>query len=452
MTTASSLFVPRSQADATRANAKPERDRFVDTLRAIATIAVVCGHSLVIGFWRTDGSINGGNLLETVPGFRLLTWLFQVVPLFFVLTGYANAAAWDAGSRSRGDGAVWITSRLRPIALALAVPMLVGAIVAAVGRVFDAEAIVGRALWLSSIQIWFLAVFVIVTVLSPIGLRSGASQRLQLGALLAAALAVDMVRLLVWEGAAPMNFVFVWMACHQFGVAWRRGELAASTRKQAIRALIVCATMVLLVAGPYSLSLVHIGGRARSNNYPPTVLLALIAMGQVFGALALRARVERLAAGPFGAVLARVNANGMTIYLWHLAAISLAGVASLYVPVLQQIPGSLSWWATRPLAFALLFLFLAPITMVAGRGERRVLRKAATGSAVGVAVVRTHAVGSTPRVRSAARASVAATATLVATIQLCNWGMGDASAPMGVRWVALAALGIALVASRSRRR
>ena len=451
MKTESSLFVPRSQADTTRSNAKPERDQFVDTLRAIATIAVVCGHSLVIGFWRTDGSIGGGNLLETVPGFRLLTWLFQVVPLFFVLSGYANAAAWETGSRCRADGSAWITSRLRPIALALAVPMLVGAMVAAVGRFFDAEAIVGRALWLSSIQIWFLAVFVIVTVLSPIGLRSSASLRLQLGALLAAALAVDMVRFMVWEAVAPMNFVFVWMACHQFGVAWRRGELAGSTRRQAVRALIVCATMVLLVAGPYSLSLVHIGGRARSNNYPPTVLLALIAMGQVFGALALRTRIERVASGRLGAVLARVNANGMTIYLWHLAAISLAGVASLYVPRLQQIPGSLAWWATRPLAFVLLFLCLGPIVMLAGRGERRMLMNAATKSR-SVAVERPHAVDRTRPGRAAARASVAAAATLAATIQLCNWGMADASAPMGVRWFALSALAVALLASRPRRR
>lgn len=433
----------------------PGRDPFVDTLRALATLAVVCGHALVIGFWRENGSITGANLLESVPGFRLLTWLFQVVPLFFVLSGYSNAAAWDGKTRTRGDGSAWIISRLRPIGLALSVPILLGAVVAGLGRVFGAEATVGQALWLSSIQIWFLAVFVIVTLLSPMGLRSRVSAPTQIAALLVGAVVIDMVRFFVWEGAAPVNFMFVWMACHQFGVAWRRGELAASLRQQALRALMVFGAMALLVAGPYSLSLVHIAGRDRSNNYPPTVLLALIAMGQVFGALALRERIEKLAAGRgVGVVLARVNANGMTIYLWHLAAIALAGLASLWIPVLQQTSGSVAWWATRPIALALLVLFLVPITMLAGRGERRVMAKATLGSdRVGGGVERPPvALAGTARLSAAGRATVVAGATLFTTMQVCNWGMADATAPMGVRWTAIGGLAVALVAARVPRR
>jgi hypothetical protein len=425
---------------------KTGRDPFVDMLRAMATITVVCGHALVIGFWRKNGTIAGGNLLETVPGFRLLTWLFQVVPLFFVLSGYANAAAWDGKPRTHGDGSAWIMSRLRPIALALSVPMLLGAVIAAVGRVLGAEAIVGQALWLSSIQIWFLAVFVIVTLLSPLGLRSRMSASTQIAGLLLGAVVVDMVRFFVWTGAAPLNFVFVWMACHQFGVAWRRGALHAPARNQAIRALMVFGAMVVLVAGPYSLSLVQISGRDRSNNYPPTVLLALIAMGQTFGALALRSRIEKLSQTRVGSLLSGVNANGMTIYLWHLAAIAVTGVASLWIPVLQQTPGTLSWWITRPLSLALLLLFLVPITMLAGRGERRVMAKVAAGGS-GSRV----ALEGAPRLLAATRATVIAAATLLATIQLCNWGMSDSTKPLGVRWMALAALGVALLAGRTSR-
>jgi Acyltransferase family len=421
---------------------KVGRDPLVDMLRAMSTIAVVCGHALVIGFWRKSGSISGGNLLETVPGFRMLTWLFQVVPMFFVLSGYANAAAWDGKRRTHGDGSAWIMSRLRPIALALSVPMVLGAGIAVIGRLLHAQAIVGQALWLSSIQIWFLAVFVIVTLISPMGLRSRVSAPTQIGALLAGAVVVDMVRFFVWKGAAPLNFVFVWMACHQFGVAWRRGALHAPTRKQAVRALMVFGVMVALVAGPYSLSLVHIGGRDRSNNYPPTVLLALIAIGQTFGALALRSRIEKLAETRVGSFLGRVNVNGMTIYLWHLAAISLAGVISLWIPVLQQTPGTPTWWMTRPLALALLLVFLVPITLLAGRGERRVMAKTAAGGSV----VERAALEGRPRLLAAARATVVATSTLFATVQLCNWGMSDTTEPLGVRWIALAGLGVALVA------
>jgi peptidoglycan/LPS O-acetylase OafA/YrhL len=429
-------------ASSAKPTSKGGRDPLVDMLRAMSTIAVVCGHALVIGFWRKNGTIAGGNLLETVPGFRMLTWLFQVVPMFFVLSGYANAAAWDGKPRTHGDGSAWIMSRLRPIALALSVPMLLGAVIAAIGRAVHGEAIVGQALWLSSIQIWFLAVFVIVTLLSPMGLRSRVSAPKQIAALLAGAVAVDMVRFFVWEGAAALNFVFVWMACHQFGVAWRRGALQAPTRQQAVRALMVFGAMVLLVAGPYSLSLVHIDKRARSNNYPPTVLLALIAMGQSFGALALRSRIEKLAKTRVGAFLGQVNANGMTIYLWHLAAISLAGVASLWIPLLQQTPGTPTWWITRPLTLVLLLVFLVPITILAGRGERKVMAKATTATA-GLVAERSALEGRA-RLIAAGRATVIATATLFATVQLCNWGMADRTEPLGVRWIALAGLAIAL--------
>jgi peptidoglycan/LPS O-acetylase OafA/YrhL len=431
--------------------AEPEkggRDRLVDMLRAMSTIAVVCGHALVIGFWRKSGSIAGGNLLETVPGFRLLTWLFQVVPMFFVLSGYANAAAWDGKNRTHGDGSAWIMSRLRPIALALSVPMVLGAAIAAIGRAVHGEAIVGQALWLSSIQIWFLAIFVIVTLLSPMGLRSRVSAPTQIGALVAGAVGVDMVRFFVWEDAAALNFVFVWMACHQFGVAWRRGALHAPTRKQAVRALMVLGTMVVLVAGPYSLSLVHIHRRARSNNYPPTVLLALIAMGQTFGALALRSRIEKLSETRVGAFLGRVNANGMTIYLWHLAAISLAGVASLWIPLLEQTPGTPMWWITRPVALALLLALLVPITVLAGRGERRVMAKA-TSASRGTATERSALEGRA-RLIAAGRATIIAMATLFATVQLCNWGMSDRTEPLGVRWIALAGLAVALTAGGAK--
>jgi hypothetical protein len=52
------------------------------------------------------------------------------------------------------------------------------------------------------------------------------------------------------------------------------------------------------------------------------------------------------------------------------------------------------------------------------------------------------------RLLAAGRASVVAASTLFATVQLCNWGMADRTEPLGVRWIALAALAIALVAGR----
>ncbi len=64
-----------------------ERNRYVDFLRAVSILAVITGHWLVATVYYVDGSFTGGKLTEVQPGTQWLTWIFQVMPIFFIVGG-----------------------------------------------------------------------------------------------------------------------------------------------------------------------------------------------------------------------------------------------------------------------------------------------------------------------------------------------------------------------------
>ena len=114
--------------------AKQDRNRAVDLYRAVAMLAVALGHWLVMVAYREDGELISGNALEFVPDFQLATWVFQVMPLFFVVGGFASAASLDSkglGRQSTGaQRADWIAGRLArllPPVAALAAATAAGA-------------------------------------------------------------------------------------------------------------------------------------------------------------------------------------------------------------------------------------------------------------------------------------------------------------------------------------
>ena len=81
----------------------PERNRYVDFLRAVSILMVVTGHWLVATVWYHDGTLTPGDLLELRPRTQWMTWIFQVMPIFFIVGGYANAVSLESAHR-RGVG------------------------------------------------------------------------------------------------------------------------------------------------------------------------------------------------------------------------------------------------------------------------------------------------------------------------------------------------------------
>src|ERR671917_617263 len=81
------------------------RGRVVDLLRAASICVVVLWHwSLSITHWRADGSLTMPNPIGVMPGLWAATWVLQVMPVFFVVGGYANLAGWQAATRESTGG------------------------------------------------------------------------------------------------------------------------------------------------------------------------------------------------------------------------------------------------------------------------------------------------------------------------------------------------------------
>ena len=85
-----------SQATEMAAKTPAERNRYVDFLRSISILAVIIGHWMIATAYIVDGEMNAGHLLAGRPQLHWLTWLFQVMPIFFIVGGYSNAVGQQA--------------------------------------------------------------------------------------------------------------------------------------------------------------------------------------------------------------------------------------------------------------------------------------------------------------------------------------------------------------------
>ena len=61
-----------------------------------------------------DGELVGGNLLDFSPEYGWITWIGQVMPLFFFVGGFASATSLRSAERRGVAPADWIATRLRP--------------------------------------------------------------------------------------------------------------------------------------------------------------------------------------------------------------------------------------------------------------------------------------------------------------------------------------------------
>src|SRR5438270_5092604 len=100
------------------------RERYVDFLRVFSLAVVMFGHWLMAAIQWRDGHLVAGNVLEAAPATQWLTWIFQIMPVFFIVGGFSNTASWTAAKRDATPYGTWLCSRLarlvRPV-LAFAV-------------------------------------------------------------------------------------------------------------------------------------------------------------------------------------------------------------------------------------------------------------------------------------------------------------------------------------------
>lgn len=365
-----------SRARAMAELAPPERNRYVDFLRALSILAVVVGHWLVAAPYIEEGAVQGGHLLGILPWTQWLTWGFQVMPLFFLVGGFSNGVSWSANRRQDSTYAHWFTSRFRRLIYPVLPLFLIWTLIAMFGTAMGVERkIVALAAQLALIPVWFLSVYIMVTAAVP--LTHAAWKRWGFGsffALVAGAIAVDIA---TFQFGVPYlkftNFAFVWLAVHQLGYAWGEGYFARPVRGLAWGISGLAALLALVFIGPYPVAMIGVPGEAITNSMPPTLALLALGITQTGFALALEPQARRMLDNIriwTGVVL--INGMIMTIYLWHLTAFVLVMVAAYLLGGvgLEVAPGSGGWWLARPIWFALYIAVTLPLVMIFARFEQ----------------------------------------------------------------------------------
>ncbi|SDS03479.1 Fucose 4-O-acetylase [Brevibacterium siliguriense] len=367
----------RRQAENGQAPAKPHRDRVIDLLRFGCLVVVVILHSMmsaaVLG---PSGTVEPVVALSNTAGFAAASWFFQIMPLFFIIGGYAGITGWR---RTRARGGTWtdyLRARLRRIVVPVAVLIgLAGLGLSAAGELGVSTDLLAEASLRIGQPLWFLAVYVGLTALVPVAVHfHETAPRRSLAALASAVIVVDgLVAVTGVTGLGYLNFLFVWPLVQQLGFFYA-DALDRPVRRFLAWAVLAAALLVLVglvSAGVYSPNMLV-------NLNPPTGALVLLGVVQLCGMRLVHARLGRMlnaadenvstseaALDPralrtqiWGRVITWGNRYGMHVYLWHMSIVivligSLGTLAQAvsFVPgasdfVLPEI-GSSWWWATR---------------------------------------------------------------------------------------------------------
>ena len=367
------------------------RNRAADFFRVVSIILVVLGHWLLIAPYIDQGELKLAQLIGVLPGTQLATWIFQVMPVFFLVGGFANAASWESARRDPERCRAWHAARLRRLLMPTVPLVVIWCIIAAISRYAEVPPeLIHVGSRSALLPIWFLAVYIMVTAVVPVSTaiwrRYGL---LSVAALAAAAVCVDLIAFVGGEGWLRWsNYGFIWLAMHQLGYWWHSGwgsgggSGGGSGRRGPVVLLLIGLVSLALLIGPlgYPLSMVSVPGAEISNSRPPTV--AMLAFGCVQGGLML------LIAKPISRWLRNLRAwmavilvsrMIMTIYLWHITALIALVCLSLLAggTGLEATPAGPSWWLWRPVWFAAMTASLLPFVLVFGSLEAGSQRKRA---------------------------------------------------------------------------
>lgn len=350
------------------------RDRFVDFLRVASLLGVILGHFVmaVVVLDHDAGVFTFGNVLEHAPWTRAGTLVLQVMPIFFMVGGFAHATTLRSLARRGGSYADFVQARIgrlvQPALVFIGVWLVVGAAMDVLAGddpfIMAAAAIAGQLLW-------FIGIYLLAAAFAPLMLRLHDRFGVRaLAVLVALVIAVDVLRLAAGvDGVKWLNFAFVWLAIHQLGFFYADGAADRLPRLGWwLLGIGVTAVAGLVGVGPYGIAMVSYHGEKLSNLAPPTVTLLAFALCQAGVLLLLRPALTRWLGkpGPWKAVIMG-GAVAMTAFLWHFTALIIV-YATLWLTGVNQtaLPTAASWWWTK-LALLVPFLLLVGVLVLVFR-------------------------------------------------------------------------------------
>jgi hypothetical protein len=301
-------------------NTPATRDRAIDVIRITALVGVVLGHTVMATSTIRDDVFVWNNLLTASPVFQALTWVFQIMPLFFFAGVAACVDSWKAG----GSWGNWLLRRCtrlyRPVFYYLAFWGVTLVMLRALLPEHVYEPIAGISIQL----LWFLGAYVLVLAAVPLLTHITTTARLAAAVLGAYAFvaAIDVLRInLEMPKLVSYLNMAAWLIPGMLGVAYRRRLLDGRTAL-GVGVAMLGVNLALLWWGPYELSLVGIETQQLKNMTPPSLLLAGHAIMMCAFAIAAAPAINRWAQRPRVWWLAAIgNSGAMTLYLWHMPAL-----------------------------------------------------------------------------------------------------------------------------------
>ena len=381
-----------------------DRDRYMDFLRAFSILVVVVGHWLIgMIYWR-DGVIGTRSAIGVTNWAWALTWLLQVMPIFFFVGGFSNFVTYRSARRKGQSTWTWTRGRLTR----LFAPSLIFLGVWVVIQVFLHLADIGGQTtpFLRGMRppgatvpfgpLWFLGLYAVVLVVAPVMIALHERFGLAVPAVMVlGAVSMDVLGFVAGlKGFRYLNVVFVMFLPHQLGFFYADGRLRRLSRSvHAAMALVGLAVLVLLTnrwifgsmgdrwfpgVGHYPKSLLGTDAEPISNAYPPTVCFMAMAFWSIGVVMVLRDRASRwLQRERPWKFTVLVNSVIMTLFLWHMTAYLIAILLLWPLGLGNSDATQLRWWLERPIWIAVPGAILLGIIAVFGRYERpAALRKA----------------------------------------------------------------------------
>ncbi|BBY62614.1 acyltransferase family protein [Mycolicibacterium helvum] len=326
------------------------RNHSMDLFRVCALLFVVLGHWMAASLTFSDGAFWRDNPLVDLPWTQWLTWIFQVVPVFFVVAGYASAVSWMQRKPDESRQA-WLRRRLvRPLGPTAVYVVFALLVVAVLGGVGVAGSELDFGAWAVAMHLWFLGIYVLVVALTPVAVA--AHRRWGLWVPVVTTLVIAGVDAATIGAHVPyvgwLNHLLVWAVLYQLGIAWQDGMLRGRVAI-GLAAGSAVVLVLLVTVGPYPVAMIGVPGAVVDNTGPPN--LALLALGGVEAGLALAAAPVvngMLKSARAQRILVIANDNVMALYLWHMIPVVIVALAGYPTGLLPQPTlGTADWWWFR---------------------------------------------------------------------------------------------------------
>ncbi len=329
-----------------------------------------------------NGGATTSNALQQLRQAQVLTWLLQVMPLFFFVGGFVHATGVRSLQRRGGGYGDFVRARanrlLRPTLVFLLIWLAIAVVFQLTGREGQLEALVTD----TAVQpLWFIGVYLALIALAPP--MYALHRRFGVGitvSMLSAAVVVDVARFVLdLGGLAPLNVLFIWLAVHQLGFSYADGALGRRAGVGFAVGGLGALTLLTVVTGWYPISMVGLPGDRFSNMNPPTLAILTQALWLIGLALLLKAPLTRWLERPrVWWYVVSANSVVMTTFLWHLSALFIAYLVLIGFDITLPTVGSAVWWASR-LPWLVLLAALCAVLV----GIFRVAERPSSATAIG---------------------------------------------------------------------